>query len=129
MSAPCLCNPLAVMLSREMRFMWPAINEGSHLGFSFLFDDYPDRISTTFFLFIYSAKLTESFHSAKYYLLKLYGVLENLAVSGMNVDDVVQSVDSDTESHETAHFLYDIGSVCAENVASQHTAVFAYEEL
>ncbi len=29
-----LCNPLALRLSRIMRFMWPAIDKRSHPGFS-----------------------------------------------------------------------------------------------
>lgn len=32
--APRRCNPLALRLSRIMRFMWPAIDKRSHPGFS-----------------------------------------------------------------------------------------------
>ena len=55
--APRLCNPLTLRLSRIMRFMWPAINKRSHLGFSNLFDDYPDRIDTTKSVSFLRAKL------------------------------------------------------------------------
>ena len=34
-------------LVAEMRFMWPAIVKRSLLGFSDLFDDYPNQIDTT----------------------------------------------------------------------------------
>ena len=40
-----------------MRFMWPAIDRRSHLGFSDLFDDYPDRIDTTKSVSFLRAKL------------------------------------------------------------------------
>ncbi|MBS6329823.1 MAG: hypothetical protein KH425_09815, partial [Prevotella bivia] len=58
--APRLCNPLTLRLSRFHDFMWPAINKRSHLGFSILFDDYPNRIDTTrFFKFFFvSAKIS-----------------------------------------------------------------------
>ena len=44
-------------LVAKMRFMWPAINKRSHLGFSNLFDDYPDRIDTTKSVSFLPAKL------------------------------------------------------------------------
>ena len=54
-----------------MRFMWPAINKRSHLGFSNLFDDYPDRIDTTKSVSFLRAKVKhKDFLSSKHFILK-----------------------------------------------------------
>ena len=101
-----LCNPLALRLSRGMRFMWPAINRRSHLGFLIYLMTIPIE-SIRLMRVLSKCKDSTFFPCAKYLNLN-YSVQECLTNRWMDVDDIPQVVKRGVVVHQYCNFLNDV---------------------